>query len=150
MPLRIRFQYPTGQKLGYSVERLSDGTLLDFADGTFKPLAQAAQPIQDLPEDSGIFAGRYRLTLESTPAEQFSDGNYAVTVHDLAAKDTVVAQLAATFAGGDDFPVQASVDKLQAQVNALVTSLSQAEANLLGEINKPRTVNLMVGEAVHG
>ena len=51
MPLRIRFQYPTGSSLGYSIERLSDGTFFDFADSTFK--ATPATLIASLPEDTG-------------------------------------------------------------------------------------------------
>ena len=35
MALRIRFQYQTGSVLGYSIERLSDGSLYDFSTSTF-------------------------------------------------------------------------------------------------------------------
>ena len=31
MALRIQFQYPTGSRLGYSIERLSDGSFYDFS-----------------------------------------------------------------------------------------------------------------------
>ena len=37
MSLRIRFQYATGSSLGYSIERLGDGSFFDFNDFTFKP-----------------------------------------------------------------------------------------------------------------
>ena len=102
MAMRIRFQYPTGSTLGYSVERLSDGTFLDFADSTFK--ATPGTPIASLPEDTGNFAGRYKVTLSPTPAAQFTDGHYAVTVHDQKSSNAVVAELAAVLRNGDDLP----------------------------------------------
>src|SRR4051812_35005446 len=98
MALRIRFQYPTGSQLGYSIERLGDGMLFDPSDGTFK--AAPTSPIAGLPEDSGIFIGRYKATLSPTPAAQFTDGDYVVTVHDQKASGAVVAELAATMHGG--------------------------------------------------
>ncbi len=100
MALRIRFQYPTGSQLGYSIERLGDGTFFDFTGGTFA--AAPASPIAALPEDAGIYLGRYKATLGTTPAAQFIDGDYAVTVHDQAASGAVVAELAATMHSGDD------------------------------------------------
>ena len=103
MALRIRFQYQTGSQLGYSIERLSDGSLYDFSNGTF--VASPATPISSLPEDTGIFVGRYKVTLTPTPVAQFTDGDYAVTVHDQAASNNVVAELAATMHGGDDASV---------------------------------------------
>ncbi len=103
MALRIRFQYPTGSQLGYSIERLGDGMLYDPSDGTFK--AAPASPIAGLPEDTGIFAGRYKATLSPTPTVQFTDGDYVVTVHDQGASGAVVAELAATLHGGDDATV---------------------------------------------
>lgn len=108
MALRIRFQYPTGSQLGYSVERLTDGLLLDFADGTFK--ATPTTLIAALPEDSGSFLGRYKITLTPTPVAQFSDGHYAVTVHDQKAANNVVAELASTFRNGDDTPAASAGD----------------------------------------
>ena len=56
MPLRIRYQYTSGAALGYSIERLGDGTLFDFNDSTFK--ASPTTLIATLPEDTGSFAGR--------------------------------------------------------------------------------------------
>ena len=112
MALRIRFQYPTGVQLGYSIERLGDGMFYDFSTSTF--VATPATPIASLPEDSGIFQSRYTLTLSPTPVAQFADGDYAVTVHDKGAANNVVAELASTLHSGDDasvFPqVQAAVD----------------------------------------
>jgi len=97
MALRIRFQYPTGSQLGYSVERLTDGLLLDFADGTFK--ATPTTLIAALPEDSGSFLGRYKITLTPTPVAQFTDGHY-----------NVVAELASTLRNGDDTPAASAGD----------------------------------------
>ena len=108
MALRIRFQYPTGSQLGYSIERLSDATLYDFSSSTFA--ASPTTPISSLPEDTGIFIGRFRATLSPTPSSQFSDGDYVVTVHDQANSNAVVAELAATIHAGDDatvFPIPA-------------------------------------------
>jgi hypothetical protein len=103
MPLRIRYQYPTGQSLGYSLERLTDGTFFDFSDSTFKPTP--ASLIAPLPEDSGSFAGRYKVTLSSTPTAQFTDGDYTVTVHNTASSNQVVGQLAVIMHAGDDTTV---------------------------------------------
>jgi hypothetical protein len=103
MALRIRFQYTTGSNLGYSIERLSDGTFYDFSSSTF--VASPTTPIASLPEDSGIFAGRFKLTLTSTPNSQFTDGDYVVTVHNQAFSSVVVAELAATMHNGDDSTV---------------------------------------------
>jgi hypothetical protein len=108
MALRIRFQYPTQSQLGYSIERLGDGTLYDFSNASF--VATPVTLISSLPEDKGSFIGRYKTTLASTPAAQFTNGDYAVTVHDLANSDAVVAELGATLYAGDDetvFPVAA-------------------------------------------
>ena len=103
MALRIRFQYPSGSKLGYSIERLSDSMLYDFSQAAF--VASPATLISSLPEDTGSFIGRFRATLSPTPSSQFSDGDYVVTVHDLANSNAVVAELAATFHSGDDATV---------------------------------------------
>jgi len=108
MALRIRFPYSTGSSLGYSVERLGDGSFFDFADGTFK--ATPITLIAPLPEDSGNFLGRYKVTLASTPVSQFSDGRYAITVHNQKASNAVVGELAATLRNGDDSPEVSSID----------------------------------------
>ena len=55
MALRIRFQYPTGSTLGYSIERLSDGTVLRLFRRNSFVSAPVTTQISSLPEDSGIF-----------------------------------------------------------------------------------------------
>jgi hypothetical protein len=103
MSLHIRYQYPSGASLGYSVERLGDGMFFDFNDSTFK--ASPTTLVAALPEDTGSFAGRYKVTLASTPASQFTDGDYAVTIHNTAASNAVVGQLAVVMHAGSDATV---------------------------------------------
>ena len=103
MSLRIRFQYPTGSNLGYSIERLGDGTLYDFSNATF--VATPTTLISALPEDSGSFKGRFKTTMTSTPSVTFTNGDYVVTIHDLANANNVIAELAATFYSGNDATV---------------------------------------------
>ena len=100
MALRIRYQHSTGASLGFSIERLSDGAFFDFVDSRFR--ANPATPISTIPEDSGIFLGRYKVTLTPTPTDQFIDGDYVVTLHDRNASNLVIAQLGGTMHGGDD------------------------------------------------
>ena len=100
MALRVRYSYPTGSQLGYSIERLSDGLFFDFADATFK--ASPTTTVATLPEDSSDFLGRYKLTFSPTPAAQFTDGSYTVTIHDRRTSNAVVAELAVVFHNGDD------------------------------------------------
>ncbi len=101
MPLRIRFQYVTGSNLGFAVERLADGLLLDHADNTFK--ASPGQPIGALAEATAPRQGMFRATLTTTPTAQYSDGNYAVSIHDLStSSQRVVAMLMAQMISGDD------------------------------------------------
>jgi hypothetical protein len=104
MALRVRFQFGTGQALGYAVERLADGLFLDFATGTFT--ATPGTPVADLTEGTDRYAGLYRATLDPTPVEQFPDGEYQVTIHDTAAAAALVAGglLSAIMHGGDDTP----------------------------------------------
>lgn len=109
MALRIRFQYQTGAALGYSIERLSDGLFWDFAAsgvGTGQSFTPSpGSLLSSLPEDAGIYAGRYKAVLLQTPTDQFTDGDYCVTIHDTANSNTVVAELVTTMHGGDDAPV---------------------------------------------
>ncbi len=99
MALRIRFQHSTGATLGYSIERLSDGSFFDNFDTTFK--ASPSTPIAALPEDAGIFVGRYKANV-NTPT--FVDGDYVITIHDLSVS-VVVGQLACVMHSGDDATV---------------------------------------------
>lgn len=103
MSLRIRFQYPSGTTLGYSIERLSDGLLYDFSDFTFK--STPVTVIASLPEDTGSFAGRYKVNQASTSTSQFTDGDYVVSIHNLDENRLVVAQLAVVMHGGTDTTV---------------------------------------------
>ncbi len=100
MSLRIRYQYPTGSSLGYSIERLSDGTFFDFSNQTF--VASPTTLIAALPEDTGSFIGRYKVTLASTPTTQFTNGDYVVTVHNTLAGNQVVGELAVVMNTGSD------------------------------------------------
>jgi hypothetical protein len=102
MALRIRYQHASGSSIGYSIERLADGLLFDFASSVFS--TTPGTPIAALPEDTGIFAGRYKVTLSPTPPAQFADGNFAVTIHDLVANN-VAGQLEVLMHSGDDAPV---------------------------------------------
>jgi hypothetical protein len=101
MPLRIRFQYVTGSNLGFAVERLADGLLLDQTDNTFK--ANPGQPVSPLTESASPRLGMYRATINTTPVAQYSDGNYAVSIHDLSTpSQSVIAMLMAQMISGDD------------------------------------------------
>ncbi len=106
MALRIRFQYVTGTKLGYSVERLADGLYLDMTDTTFK--AVPTQALGILAESASPYQGLFRATLSSTPVLQFSNGNYAITIHNTGAGNQVVAVIAAQMISGDDNSVVSS------------------------------------------
>ena len=103
MPLRIRYQYQTQASLGYSIERLSDGTFFDFNDFTFK--AAPTTLISTVPEDSTNFVGRYKVTLATTPVSQFTDGDYVVTIHNTASSNIVVGELAVVMHAGNDTTV---------------------------------------------
>jgi hypothetical protein len=102
MALRVRYQSDSGQALGYAIERLADGLLFDFAAGTFT--ATPGTPVADLTEGTDRYAGLYRATLDPTPVEQFSDGEYQVTIHDTAAAAALVGLTSAIMHGGDDTP----------------------------------------------
>lgn len=104
MALRIRFQYPTGSKLGYSIEQLESGYVYDFDLNVFvlKSKTTTANMIKVLSEDTAPYLGRYLDTYYATPRFVFADGDYVVTVHDTAANNMVVAELAATMKDGDD------------------------------------------------
>lgn len=103
MGLHVRFQYPTGSALGYSIERLSDGLFYDYGDSTFK--LNPVTWIRALIEGTGIFVGRYSDTLTPTPSNQFTDGEYCISIHDTANNNTIVGQLSDVMHAGDDAPV---------------------------------------------
>ena len=104
MALHIRFQHPTGTQLGYSIERLADGFFYDFTDSTFR--TNPSLPVASLPEDVARFLGRYQVTLDPTPISQFSDGDYAIGVHDRSTTQNIVIGLLGTvMRGGNDATV---------------------------------------------
>ena len=104
MALRVRFQYASGFGLGYSIERLSDGTYWDFS----AVQAFSATPttlVQPLPEGSGTTLGLYSSTLSTTPVAQFSNGQYAVRIHNTNQSNLVIGLADAIMYNGDDAPV---------------------------------------------
>ena len=100
MALRIRFQYFSGALLGYSIERLSDGLILDQSDMTFKSIPINA--IGQLTEGSNPYSGIYRITISNTPVAQFSNGNYAISIHRIDMNNSVLGLLRTTMINGDD------------------------------------------------
>lgn len=103
MALRIRFLGPTGSTLGFSIERLSDGSLYDFSTSQFTS-GTPTTPIQSLPENLPGFPGQYKATLTSTPVAQFSNGDYVITVIDQGA-NLCVGVTHAVMSNGDDTTV---------------------------------------------
>jgi hypothetical protein len=97
--LRIRFQGPSGSTYRFSIERLWDGSLYDFGNSTFG--VNPTAPLLPLPENTPTFPGQYKYTLSPTPATQFTDGDYAITILDAVA-NVVVGQLAVVMHSGDD------------------------------------------------
>ena len=88
--------------------RLADGLFYDFATsgitaGTFT--ASPATTIAAVPADTGNFVGRYKVTLSPTPSAQFTDGDYCVTIHNMSASNTVVAEMEVVMHAGDDATV---------------------------------------------
>lgn len=100
MAMRIRFQYITSSRLGFSVERLADGLILDHASQTFK--TAPAQPIANLTEAVSPFAGIYRATLSNTPITEFPNGYYAIGIHKIDSNNQVVSLLVSGMVEGDD------------------------------------------------
>ncbi len=103
MALRIRFLGPTGSSLGFSIERLSDGSLYDFSTSQFTS-GTPTTPLQSLPENLPSFPGQYKATLATTPVSQFSNGDYAITVVDRGA-NLCVGVTNAVMSNGDDATV---------------------------------------------
>lgn len=100
MALRIRFQYVTGMKLGYSVERLSDGYLWDATNRKFQ--SAPGLPISNLTESTSPFQGLYRDTIASTPVTEFSNGHYAIAIHRRDNANQVISVLMSSMVNGDD------------------------------------------------
>ena len=136
MALRIRFQYVTGTKLGYSVERLADGLFLDMMDTTFK--SSPSQVIGILAESATPYLGLFRATLIATPVLQFSNGNYAISIHNTGAGNQVVAVLSAQMSSGDDNSVGASGGDLVAMTKSIwdYSTNSVSLAGSLGQLMK--------------
>jgi hypothetical protein len=101
--LRIRFLGPTGSTLGYSIERLSDGSIYDFSTSQFTS-GTPTTPLRSLPENTPGFPGQYKATLSPTPVSQFTNGDYAITVVDQVA-NLCVGIHGAVMSGGDDTSV---------------------------------------------
>jgi hypothetical protein len=133
MALRIRFAYPTGSDLAYSIERLADGLFYDFSTSTFATTPVALT--SPLPEDTGEFLGRYKVTLIPTPVAVFANGDYVVTIHDAGLAVTqVAAELAATMVNGDDASVLLTSMTGIAQLNLTVSSGTLASPDKPGPI----------------
>ena len=98
MPFHVRFQFTAASTLTYSVERLSDGLFWDFS-GTQVFSASPATKTASLPEGTGADAGSYSATIATTPAAQWTDGNYAVRVYQAGA---VVGIAGGSMSAGDD------------------------------------------------
>ena len=82
MPIRIRYQYPTGSKLGYSIERLERrDASIDFGTADVRRDQPGDADQRRSRRTPGASLGRFKATLASTPAAQFTDGDYAVTIH---------------------------------------------------------------------
>ena len=103
MALHIRYAYPPGYSLGYSIERLTDGYFYDFASGTFT--ATPATQVNALTAAGGNLVGLYRDNIASTPQGQFANGEYSINLHNTAAGNAVVGLIGATMANGDSAPV---------------------------------------------
>lgn len=105
MPLRLRFAYDSGASLGYSIERLSDGLRYDFTDSTFKSNPALSNLIRALNERPLPWLGLYDDLLSSTPQVAFTEGAYAVIIHDRIANNRVLGVLETVMVRGDDSPV---------------------------------------------
>lgn len=103
MALRIRFLGPTGSTLGFSIERLSDGSIYDFSTSQFTSGTPTA-PQQSLPENTPGFPGQYKATLSTTPVSQFTNGDYAITIVDQLA-NLCIGVAHTVMSNGDDTTV---------------------------------------------
>jgi hypothetical protein len=111
MGISVLYETDPGLDLGFSVERLADSLVFDFASGSFS--ASPASFVADLPEvTAGPYAGRgrYEARLGGSPPALgsalaldpavFPDGDYVVTVHDSAAGDVELEVLPLLIGGG--------------------------------------------------
>ena len=99
MSLRIRYQYPTGFA-GVFHRTTERRHLLRFQQPDVRRFTD--DPDCRVPEDTGSFIGRYKVTLASTPTTQFTNGDYVVTVHNTLAGNQVVGELAVVMNTGSD------------------------------------------------
>ena len=106
MALRIRYASTPGATLGYSIERLADGLYYDFNNAVFT--ATPTTLMNSLTAATGLLGGLYRDTIASTPQSVFSNGEYAVNIHNIGATSAVIGVLGATMFGGDSAPVFAA------------------------------------------
>jgi hypothetical protein len=98
--IHARIAFTTGASIGWSIERLSDGKLLDFNDGTFKSSAWTTK-IQAIAEGTGDFVASYSKDFV-TSAAQFTDGRYTITYHNTASANAVILRESLQMRGADD------------------------------------------------
>lgn len=138
MPMRFRFQYSSGSNLGFSVERLADGLFFDFATSGSTAQTFCSTPTQQImpvTEGAGVLLGSYNYTITNTPATVFTDGDYALRIHNIASADMVVGLIGDVMYNGDDepvFPSGAGVDPLTEVVPGSYASDSAGAA--IGQI----------------
>jgi hypothetical protein len=105
--LRVRVPHFPGESLGVIVERLADGLFYDPKALAFAA-AVPATPIPLAPvAASGVWAGIYRVAIDTTPAPPGSwpDGGYAVYVLNATSGQVVMGPIGAVLRNGDDAPV---------------------------------------------
>ena len=112
MSLRIRYQHATGASLGYSVERLGDGTFFDNSTAAFS--ATPTTPIAALAEYAAPFLGSYGAT-PATPTAQWTNGGYCVRLHDTALNQVIGIALGSLH-NGDDQPFSATITPATATI----------------------------------
>jgi hypothetical protein len=129
MGISVLYDSDPGLDLGFSVERLADSLVFDFATGTFS--ASPASFVADLPEvTAGPYAGRgrYEARLGGSPPTPgsslsldpavFPDGDYVVTVHDSAAGDVELEVFPLAIGGGSGGTGTVSQADIEAALDA--------------------------------
>ena len=134
MSLRVRFQYEAGASLGYSIEKLTDGSFFDFATGTFKG-AGWSQRTAPLTAESGELAGRFSKTLAPLDPSKFTDGSYAINIHDAGNGNRVVGCLQAVLVNGDDGPTSSANDPWDVDLAARGYAAGKAGALVLRNLD---------------